>query len=161
MAVDNTIFKGINQISAKKPLKNPWRIRILWVSLELRPILIYGFNMKIEIEHFSNISRMSILFCCFYLGLLIKSIDSTYTQCSKMGKKCNFKSSKIHFLPFQKWQKVNFCTRKKFKNTKNAIFALSSGAKIDFLPFLKWQKVFFCTFEFAFFSNFRALWLTI
>ena len=32
---------------------------------------------------------------------------------------------------FQKWQKINFCTRKKFKTTKNAIFGLFSGAKID------------------------------
>ena len=58
-------------------------------------------------------------------------------QCSKIGKKCNLKSGKTHFLPFQKWQKINFCTRKKFKTTKNAIFGLFSGAKIDFLPFLK------------------------
>ena len=33
--------------------------------------------------------------------------------------------------------KNQFCTRKKFKPTKNAIFGLISGAKIDFLPFLK------------------------
>ena len=36
------------------------------------------------------------------------------TQCSKIGKKCNFKSTKTHFLPFQKWQKINFCARKFF-----------------------------------------------
>ena len=58
-------------------------------------------------------------------------------QCSEIGKKRNFKSAKKIFLHFQNWQKINFCTRKKFKNTKNAIFGLSSGAKIDFLPFLK------------------------
>jgi len=34
-------------------------------------------------------------------------------------------------------KKFNFCTRKKFKTSKNAIFGLFSGAKIDFLPFLK------------------------
>ena len=43
-------------------------MKILWVSLELRPMLIYGFNMKIEIEHFSNISRI-LYYCWFYLVL--------------------------------------------------------------------------------------------
>ena len=41
-------------------------------------------------------------------------------QCSKIRKKCK----KKHYLHFQKWQKINFCTRKKFKTTKNAIFGL-------------------------------------
>ena len=36
-------------------------------------------------------------------------------QCSKIEKKCNFKSTKTHYLHFQKWQKINFCTRNKFK----------------------------------------------
>ena len=27
------------------------------------------------------------------------------TQCSKIRKKCNFKSIKTHFMPFQQWQK--------------------------------------------------------
>ena len=79
-------------------------------------------------------------------------------QCSKIGKKCNFKSTKTHFLQFQKWQKINFCTRKKFKITKNAIFGLKKkkkprifgsfklffGAKIDFLPLLRLQKMCSC-----------------
>ena len=51
-------------------------------------------------------------------------------QCSKIGKKCNFKSAKKHYLHFQKWQRINFCTRKKFKTTKNAIFGLKK--KQDF-----------------------------
>ena len=55
----------------------------------------------------------------------------------KLEKKCNFKSTKTHYLHFQKWQKINFCTRKIFKNTKNAIFGLISGAKMDFWLFLK------------------------
>ena len=71
------------------------------------------------------------------------------SQCSKIRKKCNFKSTKTHFSLFQKWQKINFCTRKKFKTSKNAIFGLFSGAIIDFLPFLKLQKMCFCTFEIA------------
>ena len=69
-----------------------------------------------------------------------------------------FQKWKKHYLHFQKWQKINFCTRKKLKTTKNAIFGLFSGAKIDFLPFLKLQIMFFCTFQIALFSNFRALW---
>ena len=69
----------------------------------------------------------------------------------KLEKKCNFKSTKPHVLQFQKWQKINFCTRKKFKTTKNAIFGLFSGAKIEFSPFLKMQIMCFCTFEIALF----------
>ena len=55
--------------------------------------------------------------------LMLDSFLTTATdaQYSKIGKKCNFKSTKTHFLLFQKWQKINFCTRKKFKTTKNAI----------------------------------------
>ena len=29
--------------------------------------------------------------------------------------------TKFHFLQFQKWPKINFCTGKKFKTAKNAI----------------------------------------
>ena len=74
------------------------------------------------------------------------------------------KSAKKHYLHFQKWPKNNnFCNRKKFKITKNAIFGLKKnprifgnfkffpGAKIDFLPFLKMQIMLFCTFEIALF----------
>ena len=45
-----------------------------------------------------------------------------YHSAPKLGKKCNFKSAKKHYLPFQKWPKINFCTRKKFKTTKNPGF---------------------------------------
>ena len=48
--------------------------------------------------------------------------DVGLTQCSKIGKKCNFKNAKKPYLHFQKWQKINFCTRKKFKITKNCNF---------------------------------------
>ena len=34
----------------------------------------------------------------------------------KLEKNCIVKSRKIHFLLFQKWQKINFCTRKKPEN---------------------------------------------
>ena len=50
----------------------------------------------------------------------------------KFEKKCNFKSAKKHYLHFQKWQKINFWTRKKFKSTKNVILGLFPSAKIDF-----------------------------
>ena len=40
-------------------------------------------------------------------------IEVRCTQCYKIRKKCNFKSAKTHYLHFQKWQKINFCTRKK------------------------------------------------
>ena len=35
--------------------------------------------------------------------------DLKKAQCSKIRKKCNFKSAKKHYLHFQKWQKINFC----------------------------------------------------
>ena len=79
----------------------------------------------------------------FQTKIFVENLLSSH--CSKIGKKCNFKSTKTHFLLFQKWQKINFCTRKKFKTTKNAIFGLFSGAKIYFLPFLKRQIMCFCT----------------
>ena len=55
----------------------------------------------------------------------------------KLEKKCSFKSTKTHYLHFQKWQKINFCTRKKSENCIFGSFKLFSCAKIDFLPFLK------------------------
>jgi len=75
--------------------------------------------------------------------------EFTVAQCSKIRKKCNFKSSKTHSLQFQKWHKINSCTRKKFETTKNAILKLFSGAKTDSLPFLKMQTMLLCTFEIA------------
>ena len=65
----------------------------------------------------------------------VDEAEDADTQCSKIGKKCNFKSTKKHYLHFQKWQKINFCTRKKFKTTKNAI-----------LNFFLVQKLIFCHF---------------
>ena len=53
----------------------------------------------------------------------------------------------MHFKNGKK--KIDFCTRKKFKTTKNAIFGLFSGAKVDFSSFLKMQIMCFCTFEIA------------
>ena len=67
------------------------------------------------------------------------------------------------FCYLQKWQKINFCTRKSLKLSKtwgffqseNCIFGsfkLFSVAKNDFLPFLKMQIMLFWTFEIALFS---------
>ena len=69
----------------------------------------------------------------------------------KLKKSAISKVQKAHYLPFQIWQKINFCIRKKFKTTKNAIFGLFSGAKMDFLPFFENAKnvflhFWYCTF---------------
>ena len=62
----------------------------------------------------------------------------------KLEKKCNFKSAKKHYVRFQKWHKIKFCTRKKFKTTKNAIFGLKNFLIV--LNFLLVQKSIFCHF---------------
>ena len=59
------------------------------------------------------------------------------TQCSKIGKKCKFKSAKKRYLHFQKWQEINFFTRKKFKIAFLLVLNFFLEQKIDFLPFLK------------------------
>ena len=104
-------------------------------------------------------------FCCFFQRFswnftkkIFKVCMYLVMQCSKIEKKSAIsKVKKPHYLHFQKRQKINFCTRKNFKTTKNAILGLFSDTKIDFLPFLKMQIMCFCTFEIALFSNFRAL----
>ena len=68
------------------------------------------------------------------------------TQCSKFGKKCNVKSTKTHFLLFQKWQKINFCTRRKFITTKNIFFFSPKIAFLVVLNFFLVQKWIFCHF---------------
>ena len=54
-----------------------------------------------------------------------------YFSALKLEKKCNFKSTKTHYLHFHKWQKINFCTGKKFKTTKNAILGLKKTEGLD------------------------------
>ena len=44
----------------------------------------------------------------------------TKPQCSKIRKKVQFQKYKNTLFAFSKWQNINFCTRKKFKITKNA-----------------------------------------
>ena len=58
--------------------------------------------------------------------------------CSEIGKKCNFQSTKTHYLHFQKLQKINLCTKKKFKTTKNPVFL---SPKIAFLVVLNFFQV--------------------
>ena len=76
------------------------------------------------------------------------------TQFSKIGKSAISKVQKHIFCYFKNGKKSIFCTRKKFKTTKNAILNFFSGAKIDFLQFFKLRKMCFCTFEIALFSQF-------
>ena len=72
----------------------------------------------------------------------------------KLEKSAISKVQKHIFCYFKNGKKINFCTRKKFKTTKNENFGLFSGAKIDFLPCLKMQIMCFCTFEIALFFQF-------
>ena len=65
----------------------------------------------------------------FHAGIL------TVHSALKSEKRCNFKSTKTHYLHFQKWQKINFCTRKKFKI-----------AFLVVLNFFLVQKLIFCHF---------------
>ena len=78
-------------------------------------------------------------------------------QCSKIGKSAISKVQKYFFYNFKNGKKINFCTWKKFKTTKNAILDFFLVQKLIFLPFLKLQIMCFCTFEIALFSNFRAI----
>ena len=56
-------------------------------------------------------------------------------QGSKIRKKMQFQKYKNTLFAFSKMEKIHFCTRKKIKTTKNAIFGLFSGEKIDFSQF--------------------------
>ena len=87
-------------------------------------------------------------------AILPRLCNKNFTQCSRIGKKCNFKSTKTHILLFQKWQKINFCTRKMFKIAFLVVLNFFLVQKLIFLPFLKLPKMCFCTFEIAFFFQF-------
>ena len=83
--------------------------------------------------------------------------DKPLHSALKLEKKCNFKSAKKHYLHFQKWQKINSCTRKSFKIAFLVVLNFFLVQKIDFWPFLKLLKMFFALLKLHFFSNFRAL----
>ena len=53
----------------------------------------------------------------------------------KLEKKCNFKSTKTHYLHFQIWQKINFASEKSLKI-----------AFLVVLDFFLVQKLIFCHF---------------
>ena len=62
-------------------------------------------------------------------------------QCSKIRKKFNFRSTKTHFLQFQKWLKIDFFfAQEKSLKLKKCNFKLFSGAKIDFSPIFEIAK---------------------
>ena len=42
-----------------------------------------------------------------------KAVFASLHSAQKLEKKCNFKSTKTHFLQFQKWQKNQFLHQKK------------------------------------------------
>ena len=63
---------------------------------------------------------------------LLRKFHPGTSQCSKIRKKCNFKSTKIHFCYF--------------KNGKKSIFAPEKSPKIAFLNFFLVQKFIFCHF---------------
>ena len=78
-------------------------------------------------------------------------------QCSKIGKKCNFKSKKKIIFIFKNDKKSIFAPEKSPKIAFLVVLNFFLVQKLFFLPFLKLQKMRFCTFEIAPFSNFRAL----
>ena len=93
-------------------------------------------------------------FFVFLIHLFLNSLifansllnDSALTQCSKIRKKCNFKSTKTHFLQFQKWLKINFFTRKKFNTTRNLVLFQSENCFLVVLNFFPVQKLIFVKF---------------
>ena len=54
--------------------------------------------------------------------------------------------SKFHFLQFQKWANINFCTGKKFKIAKNAISRKKFFDLFDFTIFFAWTFLIFWTY---------------
>ena len=70
----------------------------------------------------------------------------------KLEKKCNFKSTKTHYLHFQKWQKINFCTRKKFKIAFLVVLNFFLVQKLIFCHFWNSKKCVFVLLKLHFFS---------
>ena len=84
---------------------------------------------------------------CLFIYLFFKYLFTLHSAL-KLVKKCKFKSEKKkYYLHFQKWQKINFCSRKKFKTIKNAIFGLKKNPGVlVVLNFFLVQKLIFCHF---------------
>ena len=85
------------------------------------------------------------------LSIVNQKLKWTHSQCSKIGKKCNFKSAKKHYLHFQKWQKINFCTRKKFKIAFLVVLNFFVVQKLIFCHFWNCKKCVFVLLKLHFF----------
>ena len=92
------IFQGIyGKTSLKMGLGKFYKIiSSLWIDCWSKPMR-HLCILTPEHRNYLKISKM----------LWLKGMPST-TQCSKIGKKCNFKSTNTHFSQFQKWQKNQF-----------------------------------------------------
>ena len=103
------------------------------------PVANFASKMYFNLADLSKLNNMYRISLDSFNRLFEKTLQrAPYkgdTQCSKIGKKCNFKSTKTRFLQFQKWQKINFCTKKKFKI-----------AFLVVLNFFLVQKLIFCHF---------------
>ena len=69
--------------------------------------------------------------------ILKKSRPKKKVKLNKSISRKNF-LTKIHFLQFQKWPKINFCTGKKFKTAKNAISRKKNFDLFGFTSFFDW-----------------------
>ena len=107
----------------KKSLANYYqRPEFELYDLKVDPEEVYNVASKPSYQEIFNELRSAI-------------IEWQKAQCSKIGKKCNFKTTKTHYLHFQNWQKINFSTEK--------------SPKIAFLVVLNFflvQKLIFCHF---------------
>ena len=84
---------------------------------------------------------MTIILSSYYEMKSFLVLQCTMAQYCKIGKRVQFqKCKKKHYLHFQKGQKNQFCTRKKFKTTKNAIFGLKKTGYLVVLNFFQGQK---------------------
>ena len=117
----------------------------IWRMLSHLPLLCYLHIIKTnggthtEMKCFLERQKKYRKLRSFFLTKIAQTRTSNPANLSalKLGKKCNFKSVKKHYLHFQKWQKINFCTRKKFKTTKNPVFF---SPKIAFLVILNFFR---------------------
>ena len=111
-----------------------------------------SIDLKITTTQFLNLLLLLLLFWIGSLLTLRNQIDWQMSNknwpslCAhygaKNGKKCNFKTTKTHFLQFQKWQKSIFAPEKRFKTTKNAIFCHFWNCKKCVFALLKLQLFF-------------------
>ena len=103
-----------------------------------RPTVDYGNSFDdFNIDKKLSMARMLEHYHVITYIINIKIQHSTIHSALKLEKKCNFKSTKTHYLHFQKWQKINFCSRKKFK--------IAFLVVLNF--FLMQKLIFFANFE--------------